>query len=599
MQADEFNKLIPSIPVTPGIYRYYDNKGVLLYVGKAKNLKNRISSYFSGKPLNQKTRELVKRIHKIEFTIVPTESDALFLENTLIKKYQPVFNIELKDDKTYPYIVIKNERFPRIFLTRRKMNDGSEYLGPYSSAGKVRELIDFIRQNLPIRNCNLVLSEKNILSNKFKKCLEYQLGNCNAPCEGLQSEATYMENVGQIKNLLNGRLESVVRFLKKEMKAQAVTLNFEKAAILQKKIQYLENYQSKSTVVNANIKNADVFYIQREGDKAFVNCLMVRNGTVIESYNTEAEAKVDESDVEILEIVIHHIRHRLHSTAEELILPYPLQWHPGDIKVTVPQKGEKKKLLEMSQLNAKHLLQEYKRKKSLHLISHTQNSETGILSDLQKILNLKNLPVHIECFDNSNFQGSYPVAAMVCFINGKASKKDYRRFNIKTVAGINDFASMQETVYRRYTRLKNEKKSLPQLVIIDGGKGQLNAAYESIRQLGLNNEITLVGLAKNVEEIFFIGDHESLKLPINHPVLLFIRNIRDEVHRFGISFHRNKRSKETFKTTLSAIHGIGEKTANELLRKFGSVEAIKKAKKNELEQLIGLRKATLIATYLK
>jgi excinuclease ABC subunit C len=598
MNLEPFQKIANTIPKKPGIYQYFDKNDTLLYVGKAKNLKNRISSYFTSKIHNQKTIELLNRIDKIEFTIVPSESDALFLENTLIKKNQPIFNIELKDDKTYPYIVIKNEPFPRIFLTRRKTNDGI-YLGPYSSINKVRELIELIKQHLPIRTCRLPLNKENIKKNKFKKCLEYQLGNCNAPCEGLQTEKEYMENVAQIKNLLNGNLKSVIRFLKHEMKLRSDEMNFEKAAVLKKKILYLQNYQSKSTVVNDRLKNADVFYLLRDHQTAFINYLMVRGGAVIQSTNSEVEVKINETDAEILATLISHYRALLNSDADEVIIPFAIDWISDSIKTTIPTRGDKYKLLEMSRVNALHLLEQHKRKKILQLDHLKESSLINLLVETQKTLQLKNLPTHIECFDNSNFHGSYPVAAMVCFKKGMPDKSNYRKFNIKTVKGINDFASMKEIVYRRYLRLTNEYTDLPQLIIIDGGKGQLNAAYESITKLNLSGSVTLIGLAKNVEEIFFIGDRQSLKLPMNDPVLLFLRKIRDEVHRFGIQHHREKRSKGLFKSDLLLIKGIGDETVKILLSKFKSIEGIKKADYDEMVQLIGKQKTKLILEYLK
>ena len=599
MILEEFQKILPSIPTEAGIYQYYDKKGNLLYVGKAKNIKKRVSSYFSGKSANQKTTELVSRIQSMKFTIVPSETDALFLENTLIKNHQPVFNIELKDDKTYPYIVIKNEPYPRIFLTRRKYNDGSTYLGPYSSVGKVRSLIEFIRQHLPIRTCKLPLNDKSIAQKKFKKCLEYQLGNCNAPCEGLQSREEYQNSVDQIKYLLNGNLRTVIRFLKDEMKTLANQLQFEKAAIIQKKIEYLENYQSKSTVVNQDVKNCDVIYLLRDKNRAFLNFLMVRNGMVIESNNLEITIQVDESDDEVLATMIVHFRERLHSDAPEIITPFPVSYLPDGLSIATPKRGAKYKLLEMSRLNALHLMREYDRKSALHLKKNNQESALILLQEVQELLHLKETPFHIECFDNSNFQGSYPVAAMVCYKEGIPSKKDYRKFNIKTVKGINDFASMKEIVFRRYSRLKKEKEDLPQLIIIDGGKGQLSAACESIRELNLTNEVTLIGLAKNVEEIFFVGDTNSLKLPINHPVLLFLRRIRDEVHRFGISFHRDKRSKNALMNQLENIRGLGDKTIELLLKEFRSVENIEKAESEKIENLIGKKKTGILLEYIK
>ena len=598
MTTTHFKDIAPILPKKPGVYRYYDAGGNLLYVGKAKNLKNRISSYFSEKQLSYKTRALVQKIERIEYTLVQSEADALFLENTLIKQHRPVFNIELKDDKSYPYIVIKNEPFPRIFLTRRKLKDGSEYLGPFASAGKVRELIAFIKQHLPIRNCNLQLTPKNIAQKKFKSCLEYQLGNCKAPCEGLQSEEDYLSNIQQIKYLLNGNLSSVIQFLKQQMKEYAAELYFEKAAIVKKKIEYLENYQVKSTVVNARVQEADVFYLLREEEMIFVNYLMVRNGTVIQSENRTLEARLEESDAELLSLIIHDWRSMFHSGANEIILPFSVEWFHEGVQVTIPKAGPKKQLLEMSKLNAQHLLEQHKKQKVLHLKQSTKNEE-DLLEQVKESLQLPEIPFHIECFDNSNFQGSYPVSAMVCFKDGKPSKADYRKFNIKTVEGINDFASMAEAVYRRYHRLKTENQPLPQLVIIDGGKGQLSAALDSLTKLELQNKMTVVGLAKNKEEIFFAGDSESLLLPLDSPVLLFIRRVRDEVHRFGLKFHREKRSKGVLKSDLTNIPGIGEATVKTLLSHFKSIAGIQRADSEEINQLIGLKRGELIRDFLK
>lgn len=594
MTQEQFRSISPSLPSEPGIYKYYDTSGTLLYVGKAKNLKKRVSSYFQKNQVSYKTAELVKRIHKIDFTIVESEQDALFLENSLIKQFQPIFNIDLKDDKTYPFIVIKNEPFPRVFLTRRKLNDGSQYLGPFTSVGRVRELIELVRQNLPVRNCKLNLSEHNIRKQKFKVCLEYHLGNCKGPCEGLQTAEDYNHNLEQVRNILNGNLAPVIQHLQREMSHEVEHLQFEKAAILKKKIEYLETYRSRSGVVNPKLGNLDVFSIRRYKDKAFLNYLMVQNGTIIQTENLEVNCKLDESEAEVLEFMIGHIRNTFNSKNAELIVPFTIELLKHNFIVTVPKAGPKKKLLELSEKNADHALYDFKRKETLHLTEGNKQTPVTVLQELQDALHLRELPVHIECFDNSNFHGSYPVSAMVCFKNGIPSKKDYRHYNIKTVTGINDFDSMKEVVFRRYKRLLEEQASLPQLVIIDGGKGQLSAAAESIRQLNLQSQLTLVGLAKNVEEIFFLGDRESLKLPYKSEALRLIRSIRDEVHRFGITFHRQKRSKGTFQNQLEKIPGIGTATLEALLKKFRSVANIKKASVQEISTVTGMKKALLI-----
>jgi excinuclease ABC subunit C len=594
---ENIKDIIRSLPEQPGVYRYYNQTGEPIYVGKAKNIKKRVSSYFSGKSQNRKTLELVRRIHRIEYTIVQSESDALLLENTLIKQYKPIFNIELKDDKTYPYIVIKKEPFPRIFLTRKKINDGSTYLGPFTSAGKVRELIGFIRQNLPIRNCNLLLSQANIKANKFKLCLEYQIGNCKGPCVGLQNEEDYMDQISQIRNILNGNISPVIRFLKKEMNVLADEMKFEKAEIIKKKISFLENFQAKSIVVNAKVQEADVFYYLRDGERVYVNYLMVRNGAVIQSDNTKIKVKIEEEDEEILSSLINNIRSIFKSNASEIIVPFPINWIDAGVKLSVPSRGSKLELLEMAAINVRHLQKEDKMKESL-LISHQNNEGPDLLNQMQEKLSLKELPVHIECFDNSNFQGSNPVSAMVCFRNGAPSKKDYRKFHVRSVEGIDDFSTMKESVFRRYSRLLKENQTLPQLVIIDGGKGQLNAAAESIRVLGLSDRLTLIGLAKREENIFFIGDSHPLQLGMNDPVLLFIRKVRDEVHRFGIQFHRDIRSKNLLKNEMEILPGIGKNTIEKLLKKFRSIEGVRSAGYDTILDCIGKNKTDKIWNYL-
>lgn len=599
MTQQEFQQIAKSIPLQPGIYKYYDADKKLLYVGKAKSLRKRVSSYFNKTVSSYKTAELVRRIDFIDYTIVTSEQDALFLENSLIKQYQPVFNINLKDDKSYPFIVIKKEPFPRVFLTRRKINDGSVYLGPFTSVAKVRELIQFIRQNIPLRNCKLNLTDANIRNKKFKVCLEYHLGNCKGPCEGLQSHEDYTAELQQVKNLLSGNLKPVLQYLKTEMKEQVAALKFEKAEIIRKKMEHLENYQARSTVVNPKLGNVDVYSIVQQENKAFINYLMVQNGNIIQTENLQVECKLDETPQEILESVIGRISTTFQSHATELILPFEIETIDNSILITVPKAGAKKQLLELSQKNATHFFNDYQQKKVLHLNESSKQMSYQVLQQLQQDLQLKELPFHIECFDNSNFQGSYPVSAMVCFKNGEPSKKDYRHFNIKTVKGINDFASMTEVVYRRYKRLLDERESLPQLVIIDGGKGQLSAAMESIRSLKLDDKLTVIGLAKNIEEVFFTGDTQSVKLSYNSDSLKLLRRIRDEVHRFGITFHRNQRSKGTFKNELEDINGIGKATAELLLSKFRSVANIKKAEKEELVELIGERRTGFLMEALQ
>lgn len=599
MTQQEFQQIAKSIPMQPGIYKYYDADKKLLYVGKAKSLRKRVSSYFNKTVSSFKTAELVRRIDFIDYTIVTSEQDALFLENSLIKQYQPVFNINLKDDKSYPFIVIKKEPFPRVFLTRRKINDGSVYLGPFTSVAKVRELIQFIRQNIPLRNCKLNLTDANIRNKKFKVCLEYHLGNCKGPCEGLQSHEDYTAELQQVKNLLSGNLKPVLQYLKTEMKEQVAALKFEKAEIIRKKMEHLENYQARSTVVNPKLGNVDVYSIVQQENKAFINYLMVQNGNIIQTENLQVECKLDETPQEILESVIGRISTTFQSHATELILPFEIETIDNSILITVPKAGAKKQLLELSQKNATHFFNDYQQKKVLHLNESSKQMSYQVLQQLQQDLQLKELPFHIECFDNSNFQGSYPVSAMVCFKNGEPSKKDYRHFNIKTVKGINDFASITEVVYRRYKRLIDERESLPQLVIIDGGKGQLSAAMESIRSLKLDDKLTVIGLAKNIEEVFFTGDTQSVKLSYNSDSLKLLRRIRDEVHRFGITFHRNQRSKGTFKNELEDINGIGKATAELLLSKFRSVANIKKAEKEELVELIGERRTGFLMEALQ
>ncbi|MCW3093884.1 MAG: excinuclease subunit [Ferruginibacter sp.] len=597
MTQEEFAAIANTIPLQPGIYKYYDANSDLLYVGKAKNLRKRVSSYFSKTYVNYKTHELVHRIRRIEFTIVNSEQDAFLLENSLIKKFQPLFNINLKDDKSYPFIVIKNEPFPRIFFTRKKISDGSQYLGPYTSVGKVRELLNFIKQNVQLRSCKLNLSRSNIEKKKFKVCLEYHLGNCKGPCEGLQTIEDYDEGVERLKHLLKGNLSPVIQHFKSEMQHHAQQLEFEKAELLKKKLDHLQHYKARSTIVNERTGTVDVFSILEEGDTAYVNYLAVSNGSIVLTKTITLKKKLDEPADEVLSFAIAQLRDTFNSEAKEIIIPFPIDYPEEEIIRTVPQAGDKKKLLELSEKNVNYFKEELKKNKMLLLENKTSGEIDEVLIQLQKDLQLKDIPIYIECFDNSNFQGSYPVSAMVCFKNGQPSKSDYRKFNVKTVKGINDFATMSEVVLRRYKRLSEEEKPFPQLVIIDGGKGQLSAAMDSIKQLNLEGRTTVIGLAKNEEEIFFYGDKQSIKLPWDSESLKLIRRIRDEVHRFGITFHRNQRSKGSFKNELEQIEGIGKTSIDILLKKFKSVKNIKEKSKEELAEVIGISRATLIREY--
>lgn len=596
MTQQEFQQIGPTLPTAPGIYKYYDASGYLLYVGKAKNIRKRVSSYFNKTLGSYKTHELVKRIQKIEFTIVNSENDAFLLENSLIKQFQPLFNINLKDDKTYPYIVIKKEYFPRVFLTRQKLEDGSQYFGPYTSVTKVRELLNFIKQTIPLRTCPLNLNPRSIEKGKFKVCLEYHLGNCKGPCEAFQSEEDYDRNIAQVKNLLKGNLSPVFQHFRSEMKQHAEDLEFEKAEAVRKKIQYLENYQSRSIVVNTTVGDVDVFFIQKDTETAYVNFLMVRSGTIIQTKSLKVETHLDETIEETLSFTIAQLRSIFDSDAKEIIVPFPIEYDEPGVEITVPRAGDKRKLLDLSQKNVEYFIDSLRTKERLQL-GVKKTEKYNVLLQIKEDLKLTEVPVHIECFDNSNFQGSYPVSAMVCFKNGEPSKKDYRLFNVKTVEGINDFATMREAVYRRYKRVKTEGDPFPQLVIIDGGKGQLGAAYEAIEELKLQGRMTLVGLAKNEEELFFIGDQQSLKLPYDSESHKLIRRIRDEVHRFGITFHREKRSKGTFKNSLEDIKGIGSSTANQLLKTFRSINNIKKQPEEELAKVIGSYKAKAVKRF--
>lgn len=584
---------IATLPDSPGVYQYYDKNAKLLYVGKAKNLKKRVSSYFTKKFDNNRTRLLVKKIETIKHIVVKTETDALLLENNLIKKYQPRYNVMLKDDKSYPWICIKNERFPRIFVTRQLIRDGSEYYGPYTSMKTVHVLLDLIRELYPLRNCNLDLSAKNIAAGKFKVCLEYHLGNCAGPCEGLFSEADYMENVEAIRNIVKGNFKDSIKKFKKQMETLAADLNFEEAQRIKEKIEVLEHYQSKSTVVNPKINNVDVFSIVSDESYAYVNFLQLSHGAIIRSHTLEIKKKLDEPDATLLQLAIVEIRQRFQSLSKEIYTPFDVEVGE-DIKVHVPKMGDKKAILKLSERNAKYFrMEKFKQAKIVDPERHVNR----IMAQMKKDLRLSEEPRHIECFDNSNIQGTNPVAACVVFKNGKPSKKDYRKFNIKTVEGPDDFASMEEVVYRRYKRMLDEKQPLPQLIIIDGGKGQLSSALKSLEKLGLRGKIAIIGIAKRLEELFYPNDPIPLYLDKKSETLKIIQQLRNEAHRFGIGFHRNKRSKQALNTELETIPGIGEKTVVALLKHLKSTKRIASASFDELSEIVGANRAKKIVEH--
>ena len=587
--------LLSVMPGKPGVYQYFDNKGNLIYVGKAKNLKKRVSSYFTGTNYG-KTKILVSKIAEIKHIVVDCESDALLLENNLIKMHRPRYNIMLKDDKTFPWICIKNEPFPRVFSTRNIIHDGSDYFGPYTTGGMVKTLLELLKNLYPLRTCSYKLTPENIKKRKIKVCLEYHLGNCKGPCEGLQSEEKYEKLIKQVKNILKGNIQEVLEYLKKLMREYATGLKYEEADIIKEKIKTLEKYRSRSTIVSLRIKDVDVFSIIENKNRAYVNYLKVIKGAVIQSHTVEIRKKLDETKEEILSIVIIDIMHRFGSKAKELILPFQPDTELKDLKITVPIRGDKKKLLDLSNRNAW-----YYRSGVQKLLEGSKKSvrQEKKLEQLQKDLRLKKLPIHIECFDNSNIQGTNPVAACVVFRNGIPLKREYRHYNIKTVQGANDYASMGEVVYRRYSRLLNEKKSLPQLVIIDGGKGQLNAAVESLDKLNIRKEVAIIGIAKRLEEIFFPSDPVPLYLDKNSYSLKLIQNLRNEAHRFGISFHRQKRSIKFLGSEIDQIKGIGQGTLKKLFQKFKSIDHIKKADGKELEKFIGKAKTGILLKYFK
>ena len=574
---------LKTLPPNPGVYQFYDENDTVIYVGKAKNLKKRVSSYFNKTHDNNRTRLLVKKIVRHEHIIVPTEVDALLLENNLIKKYQPKYNVLLKDDKTYPWICIKKERFPRVFSTRKVIKDGSDYFGPFTNKKTVYTLLDLIRGLYPLRTCNYDLSEEKISNQKYKICLEYHLGNCLGPCEQKIDEELYNQNVAAIKNIVKGNFKSSLDQFQLQMENYAKEMEFEKAQEIKEKLASLENYQSKSTIVNPKISNVDVFTIVSDESYGYVNFLQISYGSITRSHTLEIKKKLDESDLDLLSLAIIDIRLRFNSQSEEVYLPF--QINLGEkIKVSIPMLGDKKKLVELSLRNAKfYRMDRFKQMKIVDPDRHTKR----LMSQMKVDLRLSGEPYHIECFDNSNIQGTNPVAACVVFKNGKASKKDYRHFKIKTVVGADDFASMEEVVFRRYKRLKEEGESLPQLIVIDGGKGQLSSAVKSLDLLGLRGKIAIIGIAKRLEEIYFPEDPIPLYLDKKSETLKIIQQLRNEAHRFGITLHRNLRSKGSLNSQLDEIKGVGPKTKELLLKEFKSLKRIKAASQKELIDALG------------
>ncbi len=594
MPSEKIQNALKILPHKPGVYQYFDKNGKILYIGKAKDLKKRVSSYFTKSFDNARTYMLVKKIDSLKTIITETEFDALLLENNLIKEYQPRYNVNLKDDKSYPWICIKKERFPRIFPTRNPVQDGSEYFGPYASVKVMKTVLGLIRQLYHIRTCKLNLSPENIAEGKFRICLEYHIGNCLGPCEGKQSEEDYNKDVESARELIKGNLNKVKKMLEQQMRSYAEKLEFEQAQKEKEKITMVERYQAKSTVVNPNITDVDVFSVITDAEYGYINFLKIIDGAIIQSHTIELRKKLDESPEELLEITIPEIRNLFRSTSKEIYLSHGLNLDLPEVKLFHPQRGDKKQLVELSVKNARYYRME--KLKNIQIVDPDRHTKR-IMQQMKEDLRLKGEPRHIECFDNSNIQGTNPVAACVVFKDGKPSKKDYRHFNIKTVEGPDDFASMEEVVFRRYRRLLDEDESLPQLIVIDGGKGQLNAALKALESLDLRGEIAILGIAKRLEELYFPGDKYPLYLDKRSETLKIIQRLRDEAHRFGITHHRNRRSKSTFKSELESIPGIGKATVEELLAHFKSVKKVKEANMEQLAEVIGDARAKKIIDY--
>jgi excinuclease ABC subunit C len=593
-RIEHLNTLVAALPENPGVYQYFDKDGKIIYVGKAKNLKKRVLSYFNKNHEYGKTRVLVSKICDIRHIVVDSEEDALLLENNLIKKYKPRYNILLKDDKSYPFIVIKNEHFPRVMQTRNVIKDGSLYFGPYTSTGLVRALLDLFRELYPLRTCNLNLSPDAVAKAKYKVCLEYHIGYCKAPCVGLYNEDIYLQHIEEIKDILKGNLSGVIRFLRQRMLDHAEKLEFEQAEEIRQKIVKLESFQAKSTIVNPSINNVDVFSVLSFDDRAYVNFIRVNNGAVVQSHTMEFRKKMDETDDEILSYGISEIKARTQILSREILVPFIPELDLANTRFVIPKIGDRKKLLELSERNLKFYHLDKQKQES---IRNRMPREERLLLTMQTDLNLPRIPSHIECFDNSNIQGTNPVAACVVFKNGKPSPSDYRHFNIKTVEGPNDFASMDEIVYRRYKRMIDEDQPLPQLIVIDGGKGQLGVAVRVLEELNILDKVSVIGLAKRLEEIFYPGDPVPLYLDKRSETLKVIQHIRNEAHRFGITFHRNQRSRNFIKSELEQIDGIGEKSINALLKHFKSVKNISSQSNDALAAVVGKAKASIVFNY--
>ena len=584
---------VKTLPNEPGVYQYFDKEDVIIYVGKAKNLKKRVASYFNKNHENGKTRVLVKKIVKIKHIVVNTETDALLLENNLIKKYKPRYNVLLKDDKSYPWLCIKKERFPRIFMTRRVIKDGSEYFGPYTSVRTVRVLLDLIKELYPLRTCKYDLSHQNINEGKYKVCLEYHLKNCKGACEALETEANYNEYIKEIRNIIKGNFKNSLEKFQDMMLNFAKEMEFEEAQKIKEKLSLLSNYQAKSTIINPSINNVDVFSIISDETHGYANFLKISNGSIIQSHTTEIKKKLEESDKELLELFIVEIRQRFDSQSPEIYVPFKVNLGEN-LKVTIPKLGDKKRIVELSERNAKYYRQE--QFKQVQIVDPDRHVKR-IMAQMKKDLRLNEEPRHIECFDNSNIQGTNPVAACVVFKDGKPSKKDYRHYNIKTVEGPDDFASMEEVVYRRYKRLLAEEEPLPQLIIVDGGKGQLSSALKSLDILGLRGKIAIIGIAKRLEEIYYPDDPIPLYLDKKSETLKITQYLRNEAHRFGITFHRNKRSKSAIQSELEEIPNVGKQTITTLLRKFKSAKRVKEASFEDLKEVIGNSRAIKVYQY--
>jgi excinuclease ABC subunit C len=593
--SDHIKSILKALPEKAGVYQFFDENGSILYVGKAKVLKNRVTSYFNKiKHDSIKTKLMVKKIRDVKYSVVETESDALLLEDSLIKKFKPRYNILLKDDKSYSSIVIKNEPFPRVFSTRQIIDDGSTYFGPYTSGKSLYSILDLIKELYPLRTCSLNLSKANIQAKKFKVCLEYHLGNCLGPCVGKQHEEEYQQGVQHIKRIIKGEYLEAVKVLKKDMHQLASEQKFEQAQQLKERIQTLENFQAKSTIVNTDIDNVEVFSIASDAQSTYANYLHILRGSIVHVYTAEVVRQLDETDEEVLSFVVRSFRKRMNSTAKLALLPFELNEKIPGLEFTVPQRGDKKKLIDLSLKNANHFLLEARKRAAF--LDPERNTQR-ILETMKKDLHLSELPVHIECFDNSNIQGTNPVSACVVFKNAKPSKSDYRIFNIQSVVGPDDFASMREAIYRRYSRLLQEEQPLPQLLIIDGGKGQLSSAMESLDLLGLRGKIAVIGIAKRLEEIFFPGDSIPIYLDKRSESLKIIQHLRNEAHRYGLSKHRQRRSKGAIHSELENIAGVGKMTIEKLLQHFSSVARIKAATQKEIEQVVGEKIAEKIKNY--